>query len=368
MIILDTNQLERAQPPDGPLIAMLQTLGTQTGHHLLLPELVLEEHLAHYRRGVETATARRQEAESDLIRLIPNICYQEQPPPNVDNAVRDRTARLKQVFQIVPTPDTAAHEALLREARRMPPAKTSHDGPGSGARDAAIWLTAVDACRASAEATYFVAADNNAFGKGDLKPQLIEELKQQLGTGVGLFHYCSGLDVLLDGLATLHREAPSLTVIAADIRVRAAVASSLHGREVSSQLLHSAGLLQYGVVSHLPGQSLERLERPNDAVIAYRVGDSTWACARPSWRAIRRYLVDPGNWSDRYAVELSFGITTTVMVQMDREGNITSAQVTARSGVSRIQGTPIDRDIAMWGIKLDLHDDEDAQTIESTDF
>lgn len=47
MIILDTNALERAQPPDGPLIAMLQTLGRQTGHQLWLPELALEGHLAH---------------------------------------------------------------------------------------------------------------------------------------------------------------------------------------------------------------------------------------------------------------------------------------------------------------------------------
>jgi hypothetical protein len=226
VIILDTNQLERSQPPDGPLIAMLQALGKQTGHQLWLPELVFEEHLAHYRRDVEGASARCQTAESDLIRLIPDLRRHEQLLPDVDRAVEDRSQRLQAVFQIRPTPDEAAHEALLREARRKPPAKTSQDGQGSGARDVAIWLTAISACEESAEHTYFVSTDNNAFGKENLKSELVEELQLRLGATANMFHYCYGLDVLLSQLATRPSADVSFDMVVNDVRVKAAVASS----------------------------------------------------------------------------------------------------------------------------------------------
>jgi hypothetical protein len=358
VIILDTNQLERAQPPDGPLIAMLQTLGKQTGHQLWLPELVFEEHLAHYRRDVEGASARCQAAENDLVRLIPNLHRQEQLPPDVDGAVEDRTQRLQRVFQIRPTPDKAAHEALLREARRKPPAKTSQDGPGSGARDVAIWLTAISACEESAEHTYFVSTDNNAFGKEDLKPELIEELQLRLGTAVNMFHYCYGLDILLSQLATKPSGDVSFDTVVNDLRVKAAVASSLSDHAVTSQLISAAGLLQGsgGPVSVIPGLRMRPIPKPTETVLAYRVGETTWASARPSWLATRLFLVQSRSWDDRYAVELSFGITTTVMMQINDAGNIVEADVTGRSGVSRIRGVGIDRDIALYGVQLEEDD------------
>lgn len=357
MIILDTNQLERAQPPDGPLIAMLQTLGGQTGHQLCLPELVRVEHLAHYRREVEAALTKRQAAEDDLLKLVPNIRYQEQAPLDVDRAVVTRSERLEQVFVIRPTPDTAAREALLREARRMPPAKVSHDGPGSGARDVAIWLTAIAACKESAENTFFVAADNNAFGKETLKPELLEELLVQLGTDASLFRYCYGLDVLLSQIGAEHRSAPTFGSIVNDPLVQAAVASSLYDHDLLWQLVYGAGLMQAGVASLLPGTGLQAMHRTGERVVAYRVGDTTWACARPVWEAKKRLLLDPGNWTDRYAVELTFRMNTTVMMQMSDADEIASAEVTARSGISRIRGVTINRDIAQYGIELDAQPD-----------
>ena len=362
MIILDTNQLERSQPPDGPLIAMLQALGKQTGHQLWLPELVFEEHLAHYRRDVEGASARCQTAESDLIRLIPDLHRQEQLLPDVDRAVEDRSQRLQRVFQIRPTPDEAAREALLREARRKPPAKTSQDGQGSGARDVAIWLTAISACEESAEHIYFVATDINAFGKESLKPELVEELQLRLGVDANMFHYCYGLDVLLSQLATGPSEDVSFDAVVNDVRVRAAVASSLFDHAVTAQLISSAGLLPgVGIVSVIiPGLSIQAINKPTDTVHSYRVGETTWASARPSWLATRRFMVESSSWDDRYAVELTFTITTTVIMQINDVGNIVNAEVTGRSGVSRIRGVQINRDIALYGVQLD--DDEERAT------
>lgn len=366
MIILDTNQLESSQPPEGPLIAMLQALGRQTGHQLWLPELVYEEHLAHYRRDVEGASARCRTAESDLIRLIPDLHRQEQLLPDVDRAVEDRSQRLQRVFQIRPTPDEAAREALLREARRKPPAKTSQDGKGSGARDVAIWLTAISACEKSKEHTYFVATDINAFGKENLKPELVEELQLRLGADANIFHYCYGLDVMLSQLAMGPGGDVSFDTVVNDVRVKAAVASSLFDHAVTSQLISSAGLLPgVGIVTVIiPGLSIQAINRPADTVLAYRVGETTWASARPSWLATRRFMVESGSWDDRYAVEFTFSITTTVMMQINDVGNIVNAEVTGRSGVSRIRGIGINRDIALYGVQLD--DDDDGATPPGT--
>ena len=334
---------------------MLQALGKQTGHQLWLPELVFEEHLAHYRRDVEGASARCQTAESDLFRLIPDLHRQEQLLPDVDRAVEDRSQRLQRVFQIRPTPDEAAREALLREARRKPPAKTSQDGQGSGARDVAIWLTAISACEESTEHTYFVATDINAFGKENLKPELVEELQLRLGVDANMFHYCYGLDVLLSQLATGPSEDVSFDAVVNDVRVRAAVASSLFDHAVTSQLISSAGLLPgVGIVSVIiPGLSIQAINKPTDTVHTYRVGETTWASARPSWLATRRFMVESSSWDDRHAVELTFTITTTVMMQINDVGKIIEAEVTGRSGVSRIRGVQINRDIALYGVQLE---------------
>jgi len=86
VIILDTNQLEYIQPPDGPLVAMLRTLSTQTGHALCLPEIAMEEHLAHYRRDVEEADRKLRTAEAELKALVPHLAVGPQPPVQLNQA------------------------------------------------------------------------------------------------------------------------------------------------------------------------------------------------------------------------------------------------------------------------------------------
>ena len=226
MIILDTNQLDSLAPPDGPVIAMLQTLAKQTGHSLGLPELVLDEHLAHYRRDVHLANARRITGTRELRRLVRYLPV-DPAPFNPAEAVRDRTERLQRVFLILRTPDWAAREALIREARRELPAKTALDGAGSGGRDAAIWLTAIAECIERGEDVYFVATDKAAFGEQELKPELDAEVRRRLQARHEAFHYCYGVDALLGQLATIHPGTPSLEEIAASPAVQAAMKDAL---------------------------------------------------------------------------------------------------------------------------------------------
>jgi len=48
---------------------MLQKVAEQTDHDLVLPEMVVEEYLAHYRRDVEDAIKKARDAIDDLRRL-----------------------------------------------------------------------------------------------------------------------------------------------------------------------------------------------------------------------------------------------------------------------------------------------------------
>lgn len=60
MILLDTNQLI-GRPPGAPLLRMLKKAAEDTGHEVVLPEIVLEEYLAHYQHDVgEAAQAARK--------------------------------------------------------------------------------------------------------------------------------------------------------------------------------------------------------------------------------------------------------------------------------------------------------------------
>lgn len=99
VIVLDTNQLEYAQPPDGPLLAMLQTIAGPAGHELCLPEMALEEHLAHYRSKMDDAVREYAAASQELRRLIRYLTLPPIPMVNVGNAVKDREQRLLEVLQ-----------------------------------------------------------------------------------------------------------------------------------------------------------------------------------------------------------------------------------------------------------------------------
>jgi hypothetical protein len=135
MISLDTNQLFR-KAPSGPLLRMLHKVAQETRHDLVLPEMVVEEYLARYRHHVQVALKEASDAIDKLRHLFPSWHGQVPSLGSVGEAAEeDRRCQLGQMFQIHPTPNGASYKALVREARRRPPAKTSWDVPGSGAND-----------------------------------------------------------------------------------------------------------------------------------------------------------------------------------------------------------------------------------------
>lgn len=336
MIILDTNQLEYIQPPDGPLVAMLGTLATQTGHRLCLPEIALEEHLAHYRRDVEEADRVRRTAEAELRTLVPHLGVGVQPPVQLNQAVQQRTQLLQQVFQILQLPEGAAREALRREANRLAPAKVSWETPGTGARDVAIWLTAISASKEGAWDTYFVAQDNAAFGKSVLKPELQQELRSR---GVASnFRYCNGVDKLLDELAVKHDSAPDRMAIARAEPVRKAVLEAMDDPGLLYEITFVAGLADGFATSR--GAEQLSVTGKTGRIVAYRIGDMIWACASISWQATRPMSVAPAVLTPESVrrVAVTFKVRTTLVMQLAPDGTIEAAEVSGRGPAYDVQG------------------------------
>lgn len=336
VIVLDTNQLERAQPPDGPLLAMLQTVAKQAGQDLQLPEMALEEHLSHYRAQLAEADRERVKAVRTLQRLVRYFNPRDPGPFEVERAVEDRAEQLKRIFGILNTSDYACKEALLREARRQPPAAARWDRPGKGARDVAIWLTAVGACKEKGEDVYFVAQDKDAFGERELLPELVGELAATLGGRASAFHYCYGIPGLLDLFASKHDADLRPEQIAGSERVRAAVVTSLDSTEVVAQLAAGGGLLSGLTAGIRIGQPVLELVSLGRAM-AYRVGDATWASAQPEWDVDRDFATtslsaaDLAALGNRTTVRITFKIRTTLIMQLSDEGEVTEAEVTGRS-------------------------------------
>jgi hypothetical protein len=326
VIILDTNQLEHAQPPDGPLIAMLRTLASQTGQRLGLPEIVLEEHLSHYRRDIHSADVMRVAASRELRKLYP-AWSADVSHLNVGQAVMDRTHRLQQAFQILQTPEWAARDALLREAKRELPASTALDVSGAGGRDAAIWLTAVAQCLAG-EDVYFVSTDKAAFGERTLKAELVSEIQRRMPQRPQAFHYCYGVDVLLNELAAVHSGTPSLAVIGASPAVQDAVLDAMEEARLVSELAVAAAITSMG--RYLPDHRSLKAVGMSGPSMAYDIGGTVWACSRVRWAA--KLLASVGLGGDLWrGIEINYKLHTTLVMRLAGDGSIEAAEVSARS-------------------------------------
>lgn len=325
MIILDTNQLVHAKPPAGPLLNMLKAIADHTGHALALPEIALEEHLAHERHDVEELHRAAQSAMRDLGAKLQMMRIEDLPAPDIDQHVQQVRAQLSSIFKILPTPEGAAREALVRETRRQAPAKRSWEGKGEGARDVAIWLTAVDAMAQSSETVYFVSMDKTAFGK----EKLLQELKTELGdAGAEKFRYCYGIEALLAELATVRSGQVKPADIGASDVVRQAVLKVTFGADFFFHILVGSGLTGEGhIASRAGGQELS-VSGPAH-VVSYEVDGRTWTCARVRWdirEQVTATFIDsePTTWR---TIDVSFQFSTTLLMEVDGDGRISRAEV-----------------------------------------
>lgn len=311
---------------------MLMAVADHAGHALALPEIAIEEHLSHYAHEVEELHKTARSAVRQYNAKLQTIQTYDVGDLALEPIMQSVSAELQKIFTILPTPEWAARESLLREARRQAPAGRSWDAKGEGARDAAIWLTAVHALRTLDETIYFVSMDKRAFGDGTL----LSELAADLGTNADRFVYCCGIDALLKELATPYtgkvgREEIESSPIVRDV-VRAATANS----DLFFAIVNGAGLSGQGhVISRTGNQKLTVAGSPR--VFSYTLPgrEKVWVCASIRWNleeGITATFIDLTPSMSR-VIGVSFLFSTTLLMELDDSGAICSASLLHIGGI-----------------------------------
>ncbi|MGZ2359464.1 PIN domain-containing protein [Streptomyces sp. 372A] len=172
MIILDTCVIYGMdlEGPDALLLRAIREAGT---HRVAVPWMVLEERAAQLAIKYKNAHEKASVALRQLQREAPDV-VPELGAPDLE-AVREHwRGKLTELVEVLPTSETALREGVYREANVLPPASDMKHPTRSnkrlkvGARDAAIWMSAVEYVRAHTEETvYFVSNNTSDFKSGD---------------------------------------------------------------------------------------------------------------------------------------------------------------------------------------------------------
>ncbi|GGW26920.1 hypothetical protein CP966_09905 [Streptomyces galilaeus] len=179
MIILDANILYKG--PDTVTTDLLQTIRAAGAEKVGIPSVALEELVAQrvnpYRDRYEAASAAWKKITEDTPWSLP----QNFPHVDVSRYAQHWRQRFEAVADNLPADVGILNEALTREMNLLPPCKLvgadgDNKGHKVGARDAAIWLTAVEYARAHPDETvYFVSANTHDFGSGFPYPHPMNE-------------------------------------------------------------------------------------------------------------------------------------------------------------------------------------------------
>lgn len=147
MLVLDSNQLRHVLPGN-PALLMVKAAAHRGGHTLATTDIVLHEVLRWHREELHLKIKALRAAVREVNTLMPPGLTIPDPPRGVlprGIAGGFETKRLEEAlredFRVLVTEPADALEALFREANRRPPCKAN----GEGARDAAIFLTALRA-------------------------------------------------------------------------------------------------------------------------------------------------------------------------------------------------------------------------------
>lgn len=334
MIVLDTNQLQHAAFPHGPILGMLRKIAEIHQRPLALPEMVVVEHVAHHRHEIERTLTAARKSLTSLGRSFGQDLASQLDALSSEAAAQKRRAELESAFTILPTPAGAAEEALSREANRLPPAEQVwSDNKGDpvkahGARDAAIWLTLLDTARTAEHDVWFVSLDKD-FGNDDFHPQLRQEAQDTVGVNaerLKLLH--GGVDQLLDELADRATTPKNLKAMLQNPAVTEAADIALNKVQTFFDFLpHDATIW----TRWASGVALYDFEIKQSK--AYTVDDRLWVSAHVNCRANKTYQVA---WPARQTgvelamqtVETAFAFEATMLLEVDNSA-IRSADVVA---------------------------------------
>jgi hypothetical protein len=331
MIVLDTNQLDR-HSLNSPLMAILKVLARVTNHRLAVSEVTYNEHCAHFEYRLRSAHAQQNRARKDMRALL-KAAGQERERWDLESATRtekfiDRHIasyknRISNVFDVVRLDGESAIEALRREACRIAPASTSFDTKGSGARDAAIWLSLIRKSTESSEKIFFVSADRQAFSSSAITADY-----NKSGSSI----------VILDDIRELLEALADRVDV--DVSQSSIEESETIHQKVFDQLVNYTGILGNVMTASIdsqPHSSIQFFDYSNAATVEFmRVeearghavgGDGVWATARVRWAVsfkapLQRHMWGVDGGSEPITQELwalSFQIVSTLLFKVDDE-------------------------------------------------
>lgn len=190
-IVLDTNALPVQRGLGGPLWLSARKLCAMHDIEILVPSIVVRE-------SVNLRRSRYAEVEKEFLKALAKINkfydLQSVYVPSVEEICDSWENELMDSLSILNVDGSDAVEALNREATRLRPARD-----GVGARDSAIWLSAVRRAQKD-EVVYFISNNTKDFGdKGDasLHPSLLDEVAAVSGE----VRYLRSVNDLIDQLA-----------------------------------------------------------------------------------------------------------------------------------------------------------------------
>jgi hypothetical protein len=317
LIILDTNVLPRDGSLAGPVVALVHAIAEKTGHQVAVPAIVVEESVAMFHRELRTQWDKANAAAKTLARFFPG--YRIEAPDLVMRAEQWRDD-LERSFTLLDAPPGAADEALRREAHRIAPTRSAGPkGSGSGARDALIWLTVLDAYRREPAngAIYFVSNNPADFGNSELLPALQEEVEAVATTAS--FRYLTSMTDLLDALATPAGSGPTPAELVASHKLRATVVKVLKGID-----LVGGDFWAQALRPEISGVSL----RSAEAGSAYDVGGRRFAAVSTVWDAVAStFAVSSEATSGLVESVRHYTARLLLLVELGDDGRVTAVDV-----------------------------------------
>ncbi|MGW4116936.1 PIN domain-containing protein [Actinosynnema sp. NPDC004786] len=355
LIVIDANELLKIPRTQHRLWRLLCEIANSANHDIATADITFEEFRARYEKNVQDAWRKLQVAtasfreygDEDIVRLEGAYDSGEVGP-----VISRRIGEFLSSMKIIVSDPRYHVEGLRREINRQLPAATSWDKPGIGARDVILWLTAVQECKGSSGKLFFVSNDARAFGKNELHPDLVDELRSELEDRADDFVYCRDLAELLPLLADRsNHEADLLSfdLLAADSTLRTAIdrvcgerVSALAHRLVTSRFDMASGMWQTVMLHRTVLRSIVDTS-------SYRVEGKVWLVATMRWRLeVRVDSVRVPKAAESFPLGYSGSLLETVTFESDELVDAQEFEVTAIVGV----GHTIDHSPAIESVDI----------------
>jgi hypothetical protein len=199
LIILDANIIKGVSLR-GPVADILRAIRAAEVERVGTPWIAVEEIAAQEALSYAKKHEAAMEAVEALRKATPWEHVHHPKQWSAEHVRRHWREKYSSVTEVLETSHRAYQEALYRETNQIAPCKTVNSGKHkTGARDAAIWLTAVEYAEAHKDETvYFVSKDSDMSEDG----QLLPEMQKDIADMEHRFHLFTSLDDVVTKFAT----------------------------------------------------------------------------------------------------------------------------------------------------------------------